>query len=57
MVGGGSIVSDKVVDEELFVRYAEASSLMAMMQMSRLPHGCLSRVNADVCKKVRRFAL
>ena len=51
MVGGGSIGSDKIVDEELFVRYAEASSLMVMMQMSRLPHGCLSRVNADLCKK------
>lgn len=51
MVGGGSIGSDSVVDEELFVRYAEASSLMAMMQMSRLPQGCLSKENADLCKK------
>ena len=51
MVGGGSIGSDKLVDEELFVRYAEAASLMAMMQMSRLPHGCLSRESADLCKK------
>lgn len=51
MVGGGSIGSDKELDEELFVRFAEASALMAMMQWSRLPQNCLSEKNAELCKK------
>ena len=49
MVGGGSIGSDKVIDEELVVRYAEASALMPIMQFSRLPHRMLSKDMARLC--------
>lgn len=38
MVGGGCIGSDKVIDEELVVRFAQTSALMPMMQFSRLPY-------------------
>ena len=49
MVGGGAIGTDKVIDEELVVRYAQASALMPMMQFSRLPHKILSEENFEIC--------
>ena len=54
MVGGGSIGTAGVVDEELFVRYAAASALMPMIQFSALPWRWLSPENNEICKK---FAL
>ncbi len=49
MVGGGSIGTDKIIDEELVVRYAQASALMPMMQFSRLPHRMLSKKASELC--------
>jgi len=49
MVGGGSIdcfEGNKKLDEELFVRWAQASALMGMMQMSISPWRVLKKENA-----------
>ena len=46
MIGGGSWTDDYLpnfkIDEELFVRMAQSSSLFPMMQFSRAPWKCLS---------------
>ena len=46
MIGGGSWTDDYLpnfkIDEELFIRMAQASSLFPMMQFSRAPWKCLS---------------
>lgn len=49
MVGGGIIscfTDEKKLDEELFVRWAQANALMGMMQISILPWEVLSPENA-----------
>ena len=49
MVGGGEIncfTGKKELDEELFVRWAQANALMGMMQMSAAPWRVLSEKNA-----------
>lgn len=51
MIGGGSIGSDLVVDEELVVRYAECAALMPVMQFSRCPWRMLSRQNNVFCRE------
>lgn len=55
MVGGGSIDSDKVVDEELVIRFAQASALLPMMQFSRLPHRILNRDHFEICMKFAKL--
>lgn len=45
MVGGGIIGSTDNLDEELFVRWAQANALMGMMQMSKSPWKILSAEN------------
>ena len=50
MVGGGEIssfASGKKMDEELFVRWAQANALMGMMQMSLSPWRVLNEENTD----------
>ena len=50
MVGGGIIDcfgEDSALDEELFVRWAQANSLMGMMQMSIAPWRVLSEENSN----------
>ena len=53
MIGGGqygSFVADSFsLDEELFVRYAQCSALMPMMQFSAAPWRVLSPPNAGLC--------
>ena len=53
MIGGGefqSFLDGAEIDEELFVRYAQASALMPMMQFSADPFRVLSKENAELCK-------
>ena len=53
MIGGGefqSFLDGAEIDEELFVRYAQASALMPMMQFSADPFRVLSKENAQLCK-------
>jgi len=53
MIGGGefqSFLDGEKIDEELFVRYAQASALMPMMQFSADPFRVLSKKNAQLCK-------
>ncbi len=49
MVGGGSIGTDKILDEELYVRFAQASALMPMMQFSSAPWRKLSKSASELC--------
>lgn len=54
MIGGGeyrSFLDGAVLDEELFVRYAQCSALMPMMQFSANPIRVLSSENAELCRK------
>ena len=54
MIGGGefqSFLDGAEIDEELFVRYAQASALMPMMQFSADPFRVLSKENAQLCKE------
>ena len=57
MVGGGSWTDFAYgkIDEELFVRMAEASALFPMMQFSGAPWRLLSKENADICLKMARL--
>ena len=58
MVGGGEIGSfagRKELDEELFVRWAQASALMGMMQVSAAPWRVLSPKNAALVRKAMRL--
>ena len=58
MVGGGEIGSfatQKKLDEELFVRWAQANALMGMMQISLAPWRVLSRKNAELVKQAMRL--
>lgn len=55
MVGGGCIGSDKVIDEELVVRFAQASALMPMMQFSRLPYKIVNKEYNDLCIKYAKL--
>ena len=52
MIGGGMLLDfqreDFKFDEELYVRYAEASSLLPMMQFSLLPYKILSEENQKI---------
>ena len=53
MIGGGefqSFLDGAEIDEELFVRYAQASALMPMMQFSADPFRVLSKENAKLCR-------
>lgn len=50
MVGGGILscfTNGKKIDEELFVRWAEANALMSMMQVSRAPWKVLNEENTE----------
>lgn len=54
MIGGGeykSFLNGAEIDEELFVRYAQCSALMPMMQFSANPFRVLSAENAELCCK------
>jgi alpha-glucosidase len=54
MIGGGeyhSFQSAETMDEELFVRSAQCSALMPMMQFSAAPWRVLSPRNADRCRQ------
>ena len=54
MIGGGeyrSFFDGAALDEELFVRYAQCSALMPMMQFSANPFRVLSGENAELCRK------
>lgn len=54
MIGGGeyrSFLTDDVLDEELFVRYAQCSALLPMMQFSADPFRVLSAQNAALCRQ------
>lgn len=58
MVGGGILdcfTGGKKLDEELFVRWAQANALMGMMQLSRLPWGVLSAENAKRVAEATEF--
>ena len=58
MVGGGEIGSfagRKELDEELFVRWAQASALMGMMQMSIAPWRVLSPENAELVREAMQL--
>lgn len=55
MVGGGCIGSDKVIDEELVVRFAQASALMPMMQFSRLPYKIVNKEYNELCIKYAKL--
>ena len=57
MIGGGSwtdssdLVPDFKIDEELFIRWAQLSSMFPMMQFSRAPWKWLSKEAFDLVKK------
>ena len=54
MIGGGeyqSFLNSKEIDEQLFVRYAQCSSMMPMMQFSASPFRLLSDQNAKFCRE------
>ncbi len=54
MVGGGIIAcfgDEKQLDEELFVRWAQANAMMGMMQISVAPWRVLSEKNAGLVKE------
>lgn len=54
MIGGGeyrSFIEGAELDEELFVRYAQCSALMPMMQFSADPFRVLSKINAELCRE------
>ena len=55
MIGGGSWTDDYQpdfkIDEELFIRWAELSSMFPMMQFSRAPWKCLSKESLDIVIK------
>ncbi len=55
MIGGGSIGSDKVVDEELVVRYAECAALMPVMQFSRCPWKMLRAENNKISRSYAKL--
>ena len=58
MVGGGEINcfnGAKELDEELFVRWAEANALMGMLQMSAAPWRVLSEKNASIVLSALRL--
>ena len=55
MVGGGCIGSNKVIDEELVVRFAQASALMPMMQFSRLPYKIVNKEYNELCIKYAKL--
>ncbi len=51
MVGGGGwtdFLPGKVIDSELFVRWAQCSALFPMMQYSKAPWDCLSKEDCDL---------
>lgn len=52
MIGGGSWTDDYQpgfkIDEELFIRWAQLSSMFPMMQFSRSPWKCLSKKSLDI---------
>ena len=53
MIGGGMVPDFHregfQFDEELFIRYAQVSSLFPMMQFSLSPWRCLSKANQKIC--------
>ena len=55
MIGGGSWTDDYQpdfkIDEELFIRWAELSSMFPMMQFSRAPWKCLSKESLAIVMK------
>lgn len=55
MVGGGCIGKDKDFDEELFVRFCEASAFMPMMQFSVSPWERLSAENNAICLRYAKL--
>lgn len=58
MIGGGeyrSFLNGATIDEELFVRYAQCSALLPMMQFSADPFRLLSRKNAELCRAAARL--
>ena len=58
MVGGGDVSSfgaGEAMDEELFIRWAQASACMGMIQMSIAPWRVLSKKNADAVSQALRF--
>lgn len=55
MVGGGEYYqfqNVKTIDEELFVRYAQCSALMPMMQISTAPWRILDEKHFNLCKEM-----
>lgn len=54
MIGGGEYLyfmyGDLKIDEELFVRWAQCSALLPMMQFSAAPWRVLSKENAALCR-------
>ncbi len=53
MIGGGDLmvfVQDRV-EAELFVRYAQLSAMMPMMQFSAAPWRCLPPREAEICRQ------
>lgn len=59
MIGGGQygsfLSTSTVLDEELFVRYAQCAALMPMMQFSAAPWRVLSKENAELCNKAAKL--
>lgn len=56
MIGGGNILDiNGDIDEELFIRYAECSALMPMMQFSKLPCEILSEKANTIVKKYAKL--
>ena len=56
LIGGGSwlkfTLPGFVVDEELFVRYAQCSALFPMMQFSLSPWRVLSKRSMEICRRM-----
>jgi alpha-glucosidase (family GH31 glycosyl hydrolase) len=56
LIGGGSwlkfVSPDFVVDEELFVRYAQCSALYPMMQFSLSPWRVLGKRALEICRRM-----
>lgn len=54
LIGGGeytSFLNHAEIDQELIVRYAQASALMPMMQFSVAPWRVLTKENAELCRR------
>lgn len=59
MIGGGSWTDDFLpdfkIDEELFIRWTQLSSMFPMMQFSRAPWKCLSKEAFEIVLKYYRL--